>query len=211
MKKKQLQQTTFVPMSQTPFTSRNYSGTVHVQRVHPHASIPHKQYDTDVGFDMELVARCDGRTEDMVNDVTLFDTGLVVKPQEGYYVEIVARSSLHKFGYLLANSVGVIDPEYRGRIMVPLLKFRDGDDIKLPFKGVQMIIRKAEYVYVGEADEDIADEATQRGTGGFGSTSEEQPEGYPGNSRVTFQEKEKVKEKPKKMQNSRRNNGVAFA
>jgi|SRR5208337_1176106 len=164
MKKTKLTQATFVPMKDTPFTSRNYGGgvtapTALVQLMHPHANVPTKNFDESIGYDVELVERCDGRTEDMVNDVTLFDTGLVIKPPEGYYFEVVARRSLYKEGYMLANNIEIIDPCYRGNVIVGLYKFKDGDDLKLPFGAVQLIPRKAEYIYVGQSDEQLAEES----------------------------------------------------
>ncbi len=192
MKKKSVTQATFVPMSETPFTSRKYGGTTAlVQLTHPHAQVPNKTNDQDIGFDLQLVERCDGRTEDLVGDVTMFNSGIVIKPPEGWYFEIHARSSLHKHGYMLANGVGIIDPEYRGNIFVPLLKFRDGDDIKVPIRAVQLVPRRAEYLYVGQTDEQISEEDTPRGRGGFGST-----EDYEGHSLVTL-DRSKGKEKTK--------------
>ena len=164
MKKTKTSPAIFVPMKDTPFTSRNYGGgagahTALVQLMHPHANVPSKNFDEDIGYDVELVERCDGRTEDMVNDVTLFDTGLVIKPPEGYYFEVVARRNLYKEGYLLAAGVEVIGPSYRGNVVVALYKFKDGDDLKLPFGAVQLIPRKAEYIYVGHTDEQLAEES----------------------------------------------------
>ena len=40
-----------------------------------------------------------------------FDTGISIHVSDGYYVEIVPRSSITKTDFLLANSVGIIDPE----------------------------------------------------------------------------------------------------
>jgi dUTPase len=164
MKKTKHLQAVQVAMKDTPFTSRNYGGgvaapTALVQLMHPHANVPVKTFDESIGYDVELVERCDGRTEDMVNDVTLFDTGLVIKPPEGYYFEMVARRSLYKEGYMMANGVEIIDPCYRGNVIVALYKFKDGDDIKLPFGAVQLIPRRAEYIYVGQSDEQLAEEA----------------------------------------------------
>jgi dUTP pyrophosphatase len=174
MKKKQSLQQAQIPLKDTPFTSRSYGQKViQVELSHPNAKLPIKHHDTDIGYDVNLVERCDGITEDTVGQVTLFNTGLRIKPPEGYYVEIVARSSLYKTGYQLVNSVGIIDPDYRGTIMVPLLKFRAGDDLALPDDYIQMIVRKAEYAYVGEADEQLGE--TERGKGGFGSTNKLKP------------------------------------
>ena len=55
----------------------------------------------------------------------MYDTGIQVKPQYGYYFEIVPRSSLSKSGYILANSIGIIDPSYSGNLYIVLIKIDD--------------------------------------------------------------------------------------
>ena len=49
------------------------------------------------------------------------DFGVIVEPPEGYYFELIPRSSLAWSGFILPNSIGVIDPDYRGRLMMPLI------------------------------------------------------------------------------------------
>ena len=53
----------------------------------------------------------------------MFRTGVKLHPPKGFYYEVVARSSLQKYGYTMANNIGIIDNEYRGEIFVPLFKF----------------------------------------------------------------------------------------
>ena len=98
----------------------------------------------------------------------MYDTGIAVCPPDGYYTEVVPRSSLTKTGYMLANSVGIIDSSYRGSIKVVVSGDNSLDDLTLPFKGFQLILRKLEEVEVVEVD-DLDD--TVRGDGGFGSTN----------------------------------------
>lgn len=160
-------------MSETPFTSRNYGGVpigkpsphanlASVQLIHPHANVPVKSYDEGISYDVDVVERCDGRTEDMVNDVTVFDTGIAVKPPQGFYMELVAHPMLYKEGYLLVNGLSVLDPDDQGRILVGLYKFKDGDDLKLPHRAIQIIPRKAEYVYMGESTVPLIQEEPQQ-------------------------------------------------
>lgn len=170
MKKNKHGQTTMIPMNSTPFTSRRYlKEPISVNLVHPHAQLPERAHDTDVGLDVTLVERCDGKTEDTSGEVTRFDTGLRIKAPEGYHVEVVARSSLHKEGYELVNGVGIIDPDYRGNVMVALKKFGTGDDLKLPGRYVQFVLRKTYYAYAGLVEDAFED--TERGEGGFGSSN----------------------------------------
>lgn len=78
--------------------------------------------------------------------IIMYDTGIAVCPPDGYYTEVVPRSSLSKTGYMLANSVGIIDA-YQG-----CLKGDDLDDLSLPFKGFQLILRKLEEAAVVDVD-----------------------------------------------------------
>lgn len=48
-------------------------------------------------------------------ELKLIRLGLIVKPSDGYFFEIVPRSSTFKnFGLIQANSIGIIDPSYCG-------------------------------------------------------------------------------------------------
>jgi dUTP pyrophosphatase len=100
------------------------------------------------------------------------DTGISVQPPPGFYCEVVPRSSIVKTDFVLANSVGVIDPGYRGRILV-LLRYLGpgtGDAEARSLLGqrvAQLLLRRLNAVRI-EAVQEL--EATTRGAGGFGST-----------------------------------------
>ena len=100
------------------------------------------------------------------------DTGISVQLSQGFYLEVVPRSSIVKKDFIMANSVGIIDPDYRGRIFVPLRYLGSGYGEKacehlLNQRIAQMIIRRLEPCEIEVVDE--LDE-TLRGEGGFGST-----------------------------------------
>jgi dUTP pyrophosphatase len=97
----------------------------------------------------------------------MYDTGIAVCPPDGYYTEVVPRSSLSKTGYMLANSVGIIDSSYRGSIKVVVTGDESLKSLELPFKGFQLVVRKQYHANFAEVD--TIDE-TARGDGGFGST-----------------------------------------
>lgn len=146
-----------------------------VKKMLPEAVTPSKGSPTDIGYDLTIVSRDSiltgtwhGRIMDP--EVFLFDTGISIEPENGYYVEVVPRSSLSRTGYILANSVGIIDPSYRGTIKVALVKIdKYAPDIPLPFRGFQLIVRKIENAEFVCTDSDLS--STARGTGGFGSTN----------------------------------------
>jgi hypothetical protein len=48
---------------------------------------------------------------------------------EGYYTEIVPRSSISKFGYILSNNIGIIDNNYRGNF--PTYSIRETGDYSI--------------------------------------------------------------------------------
>ena len=129
------------------------------------AVIPTKGYPTDSGFDITIISVF----KKINNNVTLFDTGLKIAPSEGYYIELVARSSLMKYGYMLANNIGIIDNSYRGPILVALFKFDENSaDLQLPMRIAQLIPRRIIDMKIEIQEENF--ELTERGEGGFGST-----------------------------------------
>lgn len=129
------------------------------------AVIPSKTKVSDAGYDLTVIKEA----KKFLNNVTLYDTGIKVKVKHGMYAEVVPRSSLSKSGYMLANSIGIIDQGYNGNIYIALVKVDpSAPDIELPFKCCQLIFRYQVHVDIVEVLEEF--EATSRGTGGFGST-----------------------------------------
>lgn len=131
-----------------------------IKLCHPDAILPTKAHPDDTGYDLTIISLI----KTMDENTKMFDTGVAVKPPEGYYTEVVPRSSFSKSGYLLANSVGIIDSSYRGTIKIVL---RGAGELQMPYKGFQLILRKREDAVVKQVD---FLEETERGEGGFGST-----------------------------------------
>lgn len=104
-------------------------------------------------------------------EIAKISTGLSIEIPLGYCGLILPRSSLHQLGNgcCLANSVGLIDPDYRGEIKLAILNpigpqaariesgTRVAQIIFVPFTSV-------EWLRVTSLSE------TDRGQGGFGST-----------------------------------------
>jgi len=124
---------------------------------------PFKKRVSDSGFDLYLV-----KLLKKEGNLYFFDTGVRLSPPPGYYFDLVPRSSIFKSGFILANSVGIIDMTYRGTVKVPLIKVDPGKpEPELPWRAVQLIPRRffpLEGKEVGSLD------PTLRGEGGFGST-----------------------------------------
>lgn len=144
------------------------------------AVVPRKAHPSDIGYDITAI----DISKKISNRITLFETGVAVSPPEGYYIEIVPRSSMSKTGYMLANSVGTIDPEYTGTLKVALIKVdTDMEDIKLPFTRCQMVLRKAEYATLEHVDSLTE---TVRADGGFGSTDKVDVKTIPTNNKLNM-------------------------
>jgi dUTP pyrophosphatase len=127
------------------------------------AVAPKKERVSDSGFDLVLLEKIK-----QYGDVELWDTGIKIMPEFGWYFDLVPRSSIIKSGYMLANSCGVIDRTYVGNILVPLVKIdKSKPDIESGVRLVQIIPRSIVHVDMEEV-EDLPD--SERGQGGFGSS-----------------------------------------
>jgi dUTP pyrophosphatase len=129
------------------------------------AITPSKSKESDVGYDLSIISE----KKRLLNNVVLYDTGIKISVGHGIYAEVVPRSSLSKSGYMLANSIGIIDASYTGNIYIALVKIsEDAQEITYPFRCCQLIFRQQLHVDMKETDEDL--EKTSRNDGGFGST-----------------------------------------
>lgn len=137
-----------------------------VYRDDKNAIVPGKARPSDAGYDLSIIKEY----KRLTNNVVLYDTGIKLRVPYGMYVEVVPRSSLSKSGYMLANSIGIIDASYTGNIYVALAKIDpEAADIELPFRCCQLIFRKQVNVDIVERTQPL--DATQRNEGGFGSTN----------------------------------------
>lgn len=98
----------------------------------------------------------------------LVPTGLTVEIPPGYEAQVRPRSGLAlKHAITMPNAPGTIDPGYRGEIRVILLNLgREPYTVHACDRIAQMIV--ARYEAVEWLEGDLA--ASQRGTGGFGSS-----------------------------------------
>jgi len=130
-------------------------------------TIPKRGHETDAGIDLTVMA-----IDQKSTNIFFFDTGISIQLSSGYYAEIVPRSSITKTDFFLANSVGIIDPDYRGRIFMPFRYIGNSNSIdaaeKLIHKRIgQLIVRKLESCRIKIVD---SLDNTERGVNGFGST-----------------------------------------
>jgi deoxyuridine 5'-triphosphate nucleotidohydrolase len=135
-------------------------------RTEENAVVPIKANWSDVGYDLSIIKK----VKDFNSKTALYDTGIKIQLDFGYYAEIVPRSSISKSGYILSNNIGIIDNSYRGNLLIALTKIADDAiDIEYPFKCCQLIFKKQIYVNMKEVPNSDF-ESTKRNEGGFGSS-----------------------------------------
>lgn len=144
---------------------------VKIKKLHPNAVIPFYAKPGDAGMDLTAVI-IDTSNEHYIE----YDTGIAVEIPEGYVGLVFPRSSNSKVDLELSNSVGVIDSGYRGSIKLRYHRIwredKSGNRI-LDIYSVgdrvgQLIIIPYPKIEFKEVDELSS---TERGDGGFGSTS----------------------------------------
>ena len=137
-----------------------------IRRLDASVELPRYQTSGSVGFDLAA-------SEDVTvgpGEVQLVPTGLVIEVPDGYFLAVVARSSTPlRRGLMVANGVGVVDPDYCGpsdQVMIEVVNFtnqpvavRRGDRIA---QGLFIPVSRANW-------EDVVQLAPES-RGGFGKT-----------------------------------------
>ncbi len=146
---------------------------ISIKRLHEDVKFPTRATPLAVGYDLYAYARTEsGRPNKLLippRSTRAIPTGLIIVPPPGYSIFIASRSGLAKERNLfVTNAPGIIDPDFRGEIMVLLYngghesQYIEHDDrvgqmILLPFKSFEL-------KEITKVDE------TPRGDKGFGST-----------------------------------------
>lgn len=151
---------------------------VRFKRLCDDAVIPSKAHPSDAGFDLTAVSKSVDGDGNIV-----YGFGIALEIPEGYVGLIFPRSSIARQDLLLSNSVGVIDAHYRGEITAKFkrcLKIHDygfgnrAESRASRYKEYEIGDRIAQLVIVPIPDIELVESgelsATDRGTGGYGST-----------------------------------------
>jgi len=140
---------------------------VKVMKLNPNAILPTQGSDAAAGWD--VYAALSAPIEIPPHNTVKVGTGLAMEINENYWIGIFARSGLAtKEGLRPANCVGVVDPDYRGEIIVAL-----HNDSTIPHKITpgekigQLVVIPKFNLAIEEVDH-LSN--TNRGSGGFGST-----------------------------------------
>lgn len=114
--------------------------------------------------------RCAETVELKKGELTKIPLGVCIELPQGYWGQLVPRSSSpEKFGFIQANSFGVIDTSYCGKNDIwalPVLPIRDGV-VNVNDRICQFRIVKDNPFYLNEID---IDHWNKEDRGGFGST-----------------------------------------
>jgi dUTP pyrophosphatase len=139
-----------------------------IKKVREGAKVPQRATGGSAGLD--LCACIDAPLTLEGGETALIPTGVAIAlPSAEYGAFVFPRSGIAiKHGIGLLNSVGVIDSDYRGEIMVGVInQISESYTIEPGERIAQMVIMPVSTMPVVEVDE--LDE-TARGAGGFGST-----------------------------------------
>ena len=140
---------------------------VAVKKLRPNAKLP--TYGSEFAAGADLYACLDAAVTIEPHETKLSPTGLAMEIPAGWAGLVNARSGLAMKRHLApANKVGVIDPDYRGELMVALHNHGTvPQTIEAGERIAQLVLTPYLTAQFFEA-EDLSD--TVRGEGGFGST-----------------------------------------
>ena len=141
--------------------------TIKIKKINPEAIIPQKNSLSAVGYD--LYANNFEEVKINPQETKLIGTGIALEIPEGHVGLIYARSGLAtKEGLAPANKVGVIDPDYRGEVLVSLFNQSNITRIITPRQRIaQLVFMEVPKTSLEEVNE-LSE--SQREAGGFGST-----------------------------------------
>ena len=138
---------------------------IRIKRIDKDLPIP--EYKTSGAVAFDLSARV--TTSVPAHKVAYVPLNLIIEPPEGYYVALVARSSLHKRGLLSATGFSVGDTDFTGNTdeyVAALYNFTDDDVIVSRGDRIMQVVISP-YVRVKFTEvENMGNESR----GGFGST-----------------------------------------
>lgn len=129
------------------------------------------QTSLSVGFDLRYISPdCNNLPITILPGKCLYiPTGIIIEPGEGLFGAIYPRSGFStKKLTIMPNSIGVIDPDYRGELIVPLMNLSQSDVIIADGERIAQLIFHPVVMPTIEKVDMVSD--TERGVGGLGHT-----------------------------------------
>jgi len=134
-----------------------------IKKLHEAAVLPTRGTERAAGLDLTAVEM------ETQYDIITYHTGIAIELPLGTFGIIAPRSSIYKTGLMQSNSLGIIDSDYRGELLVKhriinreLPAYGTGDRI------AQLIILPYLIFTPTSFTEQL--EESKRGSSGFGST-----------------------------------------
>lgn len=126
-------------------------------------------YATEHSAGIDLYCKSEGDIIIKSKETVKINTGVYVEIPEGYFGAVYPRSSTGvKKHLMLANTIGIIDSDYRGELMIFFYNYGQEDQkIENGDRLAQLVIQPYMRCKIEKVDE-LADSV--RGEGGFGST-----------------------------------------
>ena len=137
------------------------------------AKMPSSESNEAAGWDVYLHSiKKDFQANNLETRKTYCGLGISVEIPKGYYLKLVPRSSITKHeDWVMQNSPGIIDSDFRGEIQMRFISSSYSDfPYKIGDRIGQLILCK-KYDLQWEQVEALKE--SQRGKGGFGSTGME--------------------------------------
>ena len=141
---------------------------VKIKKLRENAQSP--KYQTPDSAAADLHACLDSPLTVLPGERVRVPTGIAIEYEDKNVVAVIcARSGLSaKHGIALANGIGVVDPDYRGELLVSVVNLSDTPYTFIDGERIAQLL----LLPIIRGEFEIADTLsdTERGSGGFGST-----------------------------------------
>ena len=140
---------------------------IKIKRFNKELPLPERKSPGAVAFDF----RARETVEILPGAIGYVPLNIAVETPPGHFLLLAARSSTHKKGLMMANGIGIIDPDFRG----------DNDEVKVAyynFSGIPVVVEKGEriaqgtFVPIVSLEWEEIERLENGDRGGFGSTGQ---------------------------------------
>jgi dUTP pyrophosphatase len=138
---------------------------IKIKRIDKELALPKTHTDRAAAFDLYTRET----TKIPARGIGYVPLNNVVATPDGYFLMLASRSGLHKRGLMLANGIGIVDPDFSG----------DNDEIKgalYNFTDADVVVEKGDrliqgcFIKVNEWSFEEVEKMPEKNRGGFGTT-----------------------------------------